>query len=53
MELKFFPINVFITPGLYFKFIYFALSKDAFCHTIISCCIFPGGFQTLDEYFNY
>ena len=41
--------NAFITPGLCFKFNYFALRKIHFVMRSIAAVFFPGGFGTLDE----
>ena len=44
--------NTFITPGLCFKFNYFALRKIHFVMRSIAALFFPGGFGTLDELFE-
>jgi hypothetical protein len=44
--------NAFITPGLFFKFNYFALRKIHFVMRSIGAVFFPGGFGTLDELFE-
>ena len=44
--------NKFITPGLCFKFNYFALRKIHFVMRSIGAVFFPGGFGTLDELFE-
>ena len=44
--------NAFITPGLCFKFNYFALRKVHFVMRAIAAVFFPGGFGTLDELFE-
>ncbi len=44
--------NDFITPGLCFKFNYFALRKIHFVMRSIAAVFFPGGFGTLDELFE-
>ncbi len=44
--------NAFITPGLCFKFNYFALRKVHFVMRSIAAVFFPGGFGTLDELFE-
>ena len=44
--------NAFITPGLCFKFNYFALRKIHFVMRSIAAVFFPGGFGTLDELFE-
>ena len=44
--------NAFITPGLCFKFNYFALRKIHFVMRSLAAVFFPGGFGTLDELFE-
>ena len=44
--------NAFITPGLCFKFNYFALRKIHFVMRSIGAVFFPGGFGSLDELFE-
>ncbi len=44
--------NSFITPGLCFKFNYFALRKIHFVMHSVAAIFFPGGFGTLDELFE-
>ncbi len=44
--------NAFITPGLCFRFNYFALRKIHFVMRSIGAVFFPGGFGTLDELFE-
>ncbi len=44
--------NSFITPGLCFKFNYFALRKIHFVMRSTAAVFFPGGFGTLDELFE-
>ena len=44
--------NAFITPGLCFKFNYFALRKIHFVMRSVGALFFPGGFGTLDELFE-
>ena len=44
--------NAFITPGLCFKFNYFALRKIHFVMRSVAAVFFPGGFGTLDELFE-
>jgi hypothetical protein len=44
--------NAFVTPGLCFKFNYFALRKIHFVMRSIGAVFFPGGFGTLDELFE-
>ena len=42
--------NPYITPGLSFKFHYFALRKMHFLLRARAVAVFPGGFGTLDEF---
>ena len=44
--------NSFITPGLCFKFNYFAMRKFHFVMRSSAAVFFPGGFGTLDELFE-
>ena len=44
--------NPFITPGLCFRFNYFALRKIHFVMRSVAAVFFPGGFGTLDELFE-
>jgi uncharacterized protein (TIGR00730 family) len=44
--------NPYITPGLCFRFHYFALRKMHFLLRAAALVIFPGGFGTLDELFD-
>ncbi len=44
--------NSFITPGLCFKFNYFAMRKFHFVMRSEAAVFFPGGFGTLDELFE-
>ncbi|KKW68520.1 3-isopropylmalate dehydrogenase [Lampropedia cohaerens] len=44
--------NRYITPGLSFKFHYFALRKMHFLLRAKALVVFPGGFGTLDELFE-
>ena len=44
--------NPYITPGLSFKFHYFALRKMHFIMRAKALVAFPGGFGTLDELFE-
>ena len=44
--------NSYITPGLCFKFNYFALRKFHFVMRSVAAVFFPGGFGTLDELFE-
>ena len=44
--------NSFITPGLCFKFNYFAMRKFHFVMRSTAAVFFPGGFGTLDELFE-
>ena len=44
--------NAYITPGLSFKFHYFALRKMHFVMRGKALVVFPGGFGTLDELFE-
>ncbi|ARU04647.1 Rossman fold protein, TIGR00730 family [Comamonas serinivorans] len=44
--------NPYITPGLSFKFHYFALRKMHFMMRAKALVVFPGGFGTLDELFE-
>jgi hypothetical protein len=44
--------NPYVTPGLSFKFHYFALRKMHFMMRAKALVAFPGGFGTLDELFE-
>jgi uncharacterized protein (TIGR00730 family) len=44
--------NPYITPGLSFKFHYFALRKMHFMMRAKALVAFPGGFGTMDELFE-
>lgn len=44
--------NPYITPELCFQFRYFAIRKLHFMHRAKALVIFPGGFGTLDEFFE-
>jgi len=44
--------NAYITPGLCFKFNYFALRKFHFVMRSVAAIFFPGGFGTFDELFE-
>ncbi len=44
--------NKYITPGLSFKFHYFALRKMHFMMRAKALVVFPGGFGTMDELFE-
>ena len=44
--------NSYITPGLCFKFNYFALRKFHFVMRSVAAIFFPGGFGTFDELFE-
>jgi uncharacterized protein (TIGR00730 family) len=44
--------NPYITPGLSFRFHYFALRKMHFMMRARALVAFPGGFGTLDELFE-
>ena len=44
--------NVYITPELCFQFRYFAMRKFHFILRAKALVIFPGGFGTLDEFFD-
>jgi len=44
--------NPFITPGLHFEFHYFFMRKFWFAYLAKALVIFPGGFGTLDEFFE-
>jgi len=44
--------NTFVTPDLSFQFHYFALRKMHFLLRARAVAVFPGGFGTLDEFFE-
>ena len=44
--------NPYVTPDLNFRFHYFAIRKLHFVHRAKALVIFPGGFGTLDEFFE-
>ena len=44
--------NPYVTPALSFQFHYFAVRKMHFLLRAKAVCIFPGGFGTLDEFFE-
>lgn len=44
--------NVFVTPDLCFNFHYFAIRKMHFVMRAKAVVVFPGGFGTLDEFFE-
>ncbi|MEA3417977.1 MAG: LOG family protein [Campylobacterota bacterium] len=44
--------NPYITPGLCFQFHYFAIRKLHFMRRAKALVVFPGGFGTLDEFFE-
>lgn len=44
--------NVFVTPELCFNFHYFAIRKMHFVMRAKAVVVFPGGFGTLDEFFE-
>jgi uncharacterized protein (TIGR00730 family) len=44
--------NLFVTPELSFQFHYFALRKMHFLLRARAVAVFPGGFGTLDEFFE-
>ncbi len=44
--------NPYVTPGLCFNFHYFAVRKMHFLMRAKALCVFPGGFGTLDEFFE-
>ena len=44
--------NPYVTPGLSFQFHYFALRKMHFLLRAKAVAVFPGGFGTLDEFFE-
>ncbi len=45
--------NAFITPGLSFEFRYFFMRKLWFAYVARAIIVFPGGFGTLDELFEF
>lgn len=44
--------NPYVTPALSFQFHYFAIRKMHFLLRAKAVCVFPGGFGTLDEFFE-
>jgi uncharacterized protein (TIGR00730 family) len=44
--------NTFVTPDLSFQFHYFALRKMHFLLRARAVAVFPGGYGTLDEFFE-
>ncbi len=44
--------NPYVTPDLCFNFHYFAIRKMHFVMRAKAVCVFPGGFGTLDEFFE-
>ena len=44
--------NPYVTPGLSFQFHYFALRKMHFLMRAKAVAVFPGGYGTLDEFFE-
>jgi uncharacterized protein (TIGR00730 family) len=44
--------NPYVTPDLAFNFHYFAIRKMHFLMRARAICVFPGGFGTLDEFFE-
>ena len=44
--------NPYITPELCFQFRYFAIRKFHFVLRAMALVVFPGGFGTLDEFFE-
>lgn len=44
--------NPYVTPELAFNFHYFAIRKMHFLMRARAICVFPGGFGTLDEFFE-
>ena len=44
--------NPYVTPALSFQFHYFAIRKMHFLLRAKAVCIFPGGFGTMDEFFE-
>ena len=44
--------NAYVTPDLSFNFHYFAIRKMHFLMRARAICVFPGGFGTLDEFFE-
>ncbi len=44
--------NPYVTPELCFNFHYFAIRKMHFLMRASAICVFPGGFGTLDEFFE-
>jgi uncharacterized protein (TIGR00730 family) len=44
--------NAYVTPELCFNFHYFAIRKMHFVMRAKAVCVFPGGFGTMDEFFE-
>lgn len=44
--------NAYVTPELCFNFHYFAIRKMHFLLRARAICVFPGGFGTMDEFFE-
>lgn len=46
------PVNPYVTPDLLFRFHYFFMRKFWFVYLAKALVIFPGGFGTMDEFFE-